>query len=271
MSLEKIYSSRPFKAMAALLFGVMVLSACQETAQVVNKPAIDKSVLKNESIAQSEATQAQAIAENTNTPLSEQERALAKKLGRDDDFIALREMQQTLLFKMKIAIGHDKERFKQAMMKNDAKTVAALMNFSESEYLDLSNKVRQSMSNLKTRFKSDMGTLDKFSKKNPVLECKTCQTDPANITSGMIDMQFEKITKAQMTVMGDKVNTVDENCPQDKRDRQDLGILRCFITSTACIIGASLSIFAAWLAPLCLAAYVVCCLDVQCAFCGCPW
>ena len=44
MSLEKMYSSRPFKAMAAFLFGVMILSACQEAAQVVNKPTADKQV-----------------------------------------------------------------------------------------------------------------------------------------------------------------------------------------------------------------------------------
>lgn len=38
MSLEKIYSSRPFKGMAAFLFGVMILTACQETVQqVANK------------------------------------------------------------------------------------------------------------------------------------------------------------------------------------------------------------------------------------------
>ena len=225
MSLEKLYSSRPFKAMAAFLFGVMILSACQEAAQVVNKPTTDKSALKNESINQSEATQKQTMAQNSSAPLSEQERALAKKLVHDKDFIALREMQQTLLFKMKIAIGHDKERFKKAMMKNDIKTVAELMNFSESEYLDLSNKMRHSISDIQTRFASEMGTLDKFSKENPVLGCKTCQTDPANITSDMIDVQFEKITKVQMTVMGDKVNTVDSNCPQEKRDREALGIL----------------------------------------------
>ncbi len=39
MSLQKITSSRPFKGMAAFLFGLMILTACQETAQqVVNKP-----------------------------------------------------------------------------------------------------------------------------------------------------------------------------------------------------------------------------------------
>jgi hypothetical protein len=61
MSLEKMYSSRPFKAMAALLFGVMILSACQEAAHQV------ADTISNSPVAQDVANQAATFEKRAQT------------------------------------------------------------------------------------------------------------------------------------------------------------------------------------------------------------
>ena len=140
MFLQNLYVWKPFRAVAAAMLVLVMATACQETAQQVIQPSA------NVPVAQSEATQ-EKVTLAQNTSLTSEERALAKKVATDKDFLALREMHKTLVFKMKIAMGHDKEKFKQAVVKNDVKTFAELMNFSEPEYLEFSAKYQQSMNN----------------------------------------------------------------------------------------------------------------------------
>lgn len=85
MFLQNFFSWKPVRAIAAFMAILVMATACQETAQVINKP-----MAANESIAQSEQAQETAVAQNT--PLSEAELALAKKVDSDKDIAVMNQM-----------------------------------------------------------------------------------------------------------------------------------------------------------------------------------
>lgn len=73
MFLQNFSNWKPFRAVAAFMLVLVMATACQETAQVINEPiAAKKSAVQSENIDTKASTQSIA-------PLSEAERALIKK------------------------------------------------------------------------------------------------------------------------------------------------------------------------------------------------
>ncbi len=199
MFLQNLYVWKPFRAVAAAMLVLVMATACQETAQQVIQPSAKAPV------AQTETTQGNMTAQNA--PLSEAELAFMKKMEGDKDIAAVNQMQKTFIFKMKIAIGHDKEGFKQVILSKDSKRFLELMNFSESEYAEFSTKLQGHISNFNTRYAADMSTLENL-KKRYTGQYKTYQGASSN-SAAALDEQFAIIEKANVGSM-DKIQVFDE-------------------------------------------------------------
>lgn len=180
-------------------------------------------------------------------------------------------MHKTIVFKMKIAIGHDKEGFKQAIINKDTKKFAELMNFSESEYTEFSAKFQRHLANFKTRYAEDMRTIENLKKRYPE-QCKTCQATSPNSASAAVDVQLAKIEQASVGSM-DKIQVFDENeCRMNRPSVYNSYKLQealWYAYLVGCEIGA-LASFQYWLIPLCLVSWAAGLIGAQCATCGCP-
>jgi hypothetical protein len=206
------------------------------------------------------------------TSLSDAEKALVKKMEGDKDIAAMNQMQKTLVFKMKIALGYDKEKFKQAIINKDHKTYIALMNFSESEYAEFSSKLQGHLSNFKTRYADDIIALEALTKRNPTV-CKTCQSGSPDLDAAALDERLAIIEKANVGSM-DKMQAFDENaCRQNNPDaynayKEAEAII--YSIFTACAFGSLIS-----LNPLafagCSVMWAASLIYAQCNTCGCPW
>jgi hypothetical protein len=263
MFLQNLYVWKPFRAVAAAMLVLVMATACQETAQQITQPSAKASV------ALTETTQGTAIAQNA--PLSEAELALVKKMEGDKDVAAMNLMQKTIIFKMKIAIGHDKEGFKQAILNKDSKRFVELMNFSESEYAEFNTKLQQHLSNFKTRYAADMSTLENLKKRTSTV-FKTSQGASPNSNAAALDEQFAIIEKANVGSM-DKIQVFDEfECQMNRpwiyaqyvQSRTNIGVSFLIGLPIASAGGPiALGIFLAGIATSIIVA--------QCNTCGCPW
>lgn len=263
MSLEKITSSRPFKAMAAFLFGVMILSACQETAQVVNKPISTANPSAN-------LSQKSSVASAESLKLSDEERALGQELLQDKDFQDLNEMRQLLMFKLKIALAHDRNAVKEAILQNDVHSFATLMNFSESEYSEFQTKQKQLSENLFIKLGSKKAILDSYVKRTKG-DCQTCSASTKNI-----DTQLSILENAKIAIVKNKDGKIvtqswaqRANCSQEVQIKEAVVIAGCFAALGVCLISIPFSF--GFGAIACSVGYLSCALIAQCDNCGCPW
>jgi hypothetical protein len=263
MFLQNLYNWKPFRAVTALMLVLFTAIACQETAQqVIHKSA-------NAPLAQTESSQ-QNLSVAQITSLSEAEKVLAKKIEGDKDIAAMNEMQKTLVFKMKIAVGHDKEKFKQAIINKDYKTYFALMNFSETEYKEFSAKLQLHLSNFKTRYAADMATIENFRKRNPTV-CNTCQVASPESESAVLEKQLEKIENANVEGM-DKIQAFDEvACRRDNPEgyanyKLVEGLI--YAALVACQATA-IATFQYYLIPICFTGWAAGLIAAQCDNCGC--
>jgi hypothetical protein len=114
MFLQNLYVWKPFRAIAALMLVLVMMTACQEIAQVINKPVTTVSGSENSS------PMASTIAAKS-APLTDEEKAFGMDMLNDKNFQELTQMRQVFIFKLKIALAQDRNALKQAIIKNDTK------------------------------------------------------------------------------------------------------------------------------------------------------
>lgn len=187
MSLEKMYSSRPFKAMAAFLFSVMVLSACQETAQVINKPA-PNDVQNTSAVAKGDTFQ----------QMTQEEQTLITQLADDTDMQFLADASRKMIVKMKLAISKDRIGFKYAMETKDSKAIIKALNFSDDEFIEFSKQRVLATQRWQAKFGSKKEMLLNMRSKysgSAIQECTACnQIDYMK----NIDANFDKIQSVNL-------------------------------------------------------------------------
>lgn len=191
----------------------------------------------------------------------------------DKDVAAMSKMHKTLIFKMKIAIGHDKEGFKQAILTKDNKRFLELMNFSGSEYAEFSTKIQQHFSNFNVRYAADMKTIETLKKRSPE-QCKTCQSVSSNSDATALDEQLAIIEKANVGST-DKIQFDDPyeyECRINKPDFYNQFVsnrIIIFIIFSACSAGAIAAVNPLALLG-CYALWTSSNLYNMCTTCGCP-
>jgi hypothetical protein len=203
MFLQNLYNWKPFRAVAALMLVLFMATACQETAQQV----IQKST-SAPPIAETKSANRDNVAAQSILSLTEVEKAFMKKIEGDKDVAAMNKIQKTLILKMKIAIGHDKEGFKQAILNKDGKKFLELMNFSASEYAEFSTKFQEHLSNFEKRYNDDVKTIANL-KKRYAEQYKNSKGASTSLDANALEEQLAIIEKANIVGM-DNIQVFDE-------------------------------------------------------------
>ncbi len=180
MSLQKFTSSGFCKAVSAFLFGLMILSACQETAQ---------HVLNNS---------APPVADESSQPLSQrqltsEEQSLAAELADDVDTQFLIESNRTIYVKLKMAAENNRTELGRAMTDKDNKKVLKLLNISNEEFKTLNEQRIAAMQRWQNKFASKRDLIQKTRDKYlPV--CKTCKETNAQD----INVTLDRIARTEL-------------------------------------------------------------------------
>jgi hypothetical protein len=175
MSIQNLYQSRAFRAMAALLLCLVVLTSCGETAR--------------EAIAErspSVVTKTVPAAYN----LSREELAVGKAIIADADTQILDEQAKIITVRMKFATLNHREELKTAILSKDANKVAAVLGFSEREYADFMATSEQAAQRWNAKFGAKKNQITEMGRKMGML-CQDCNSP--EVLMNNIDISLDKV------------------------------------------------------------------------------
>ncbi len=275
MSLQKMYTSRPFKAMAAFLFSLIVLTACQEAAQQV---ITGSAPVENQTSGKS----AQQISQLEPTA---EEQALATELADDPDTQFLIESSRSIYVKMKLAATTNRAELRYAMETKDGKAILKALNISDSEFKTMNEQRASAMLRWQTKFSSKRDLIQKTRDKY-LPACATCK----DMNTQNIDITLDRIAKTEMPA---KVNELRAMYTGKELNKQAASLQACFwwwqwglmvIAEAGCVSGfflclaafgvldvATLGILATatpWQIALCATAAAGCMASAYCGICG---
>jgi hypothetical protein len=170
MSLEKMYSSRPFKAMAALLFGVMVLSACQETAKQVTQNSSSTPIVENSVEIQASSFKERAIKGELTSTENEMIIAFAQAPATRK----LIEINNAATLRVYNAIQAGKgEALQKAFQGEREDEILHLLGYSKQEMANIIAEVRVANNDLYKQLGNSKDLFVSYAKTEPS-KCKTC-------------------------------------------------------------------------------------------------
>jgi hypothetical protein len=231
MFLQNLYTWKPFRAVAAAMLVLVMATACQETAQVINRT-------------NSGNTQTVVDNQSSHKKMSEDEQTLVQEFVDNSDMQFLVDANRKMLVKMKIAISNDREGFKQALENKDSKAVIRALNFSESEFMEFAKQRVLASQRLQTKFGSKKDRILALRQKyvsSSMQECTACTGD--DFTKN-IDERLNKIQSVNLPPTVSELRAMAANLKQGANvqacvgwDWVLLGLaeIGCGLVTAACI------------------------------------
>ncbi len=191
MSLEKITSSRPFKAMAAFLFGVMVLSACQETVQQVAQNPMSAPIAQS-----SIETQAATFEKRAQlNQLTDEETVMVKTFVQAQATKKLVDLKNTMTLRFYTAAKEGKnDRLKLAIEQENYDEMFSLLGMTRDEAIEHSKQIFKAQKDLLTELGASKDMFVKYgeAKAKTCASCKSKDNIVANLDN-LASTDLEKL------------------------------------------------------------------------------
>jgi murein L,D-transpeptidase YcbB/YkuD len=271
MFLQNLYTWKPFRAVAAAMLVLVMATACQETAQVINKPIIvSDEISSTKSLAQ--------------VQLTDQEKALGTELADDVDTQFLVETSRTMYVKFKMAATNKRVELDMAIATKDSKALLRVLNMTEEEFQTMHTQRLEALARWQKKFSSKQEMIQKVRNKY-LPPCTTCKEMNAQNVSASLD----RIAKTDMPPKVSELRAMASESGKNLATSQAciwwwqwtlLAIAEggCIAAGVLCVAAVSTAVaeslgllapLAPYLTYLCYIAAAGCMADMYCSVCGC--